>query len=92
MEREIMIPKTTETDLGWEFEVEIDNLSYIVTLTHDYYYKLTAGEIVPEQLVEKSFEFLLSREPAGSILPEFDLKDINIHFPEYEKFVTIGKL
>jgi hypothetical protein len=89
MEREIMIAKTTETDLGWELEVDIDNLSYIVTLTHDYYYKLTAGAITPELLVENSFDFLLSREPAGSILPEFDLKDINIHFPEFEDTIKL---
>lgn len=89
MEREIMIAKTTETDLGWEFEVEIDNFSYIVTVTHDYYYKLTAGVITPELLVENSFDFLLTREPAGSILPEFDLKDINIHFPEYEDKIKL---
>jgi hypothetical protein len=89
MEREIMIVKTTETELGWEFEVNVDNLDYIVTVTHDYYYKLTAGKITPAQLVENSFEFLMSREPAGSILPEFDLKDINIHFPEYEDQITL---
>lgn len=91
MEREILIARKTETELGWEFEVDVDNMSYIVTVTHDYYYKLTAGEITPEQLVENSFEFLMSREPASNILPEFDLKDINIHFPEFEDTITLKK-
>ncbi len=87
-ENEIAIVKTTETELGWEFEVNVDDRDYIVSVSHDYYYKLTRGEITPEQLVEQSFEFLLSREPAASILPEFDLSVIPTHFPEYEGQVT----
>ena len=83
-ENEIAIVKTTETDLGWEFEVNVDGRSYIVSVSHDYYFKLTAGESTPDQLVERSFEFLLSREPATSILPEFDLNVIPTYFPDYE--------
>jgi hypothetical protein len=37
----------------------------------------------PERLVRVSFEFLLEREPASSILAEFDLSDIARYFPEY---------
>ena len=34
-------------------------------------------------LVERSFEFLLAREPNTSILREFDLSTIERYFPEY---------
>lgn len=74
----------TETDFGWEFEVEVDGHAYQVILTEDYFYRLTAGKISPQELVERSFEFLLEREPPSSILGEFDLKQINQYFPEYE--------
>jgi hypothetical protein len=37
-----------------------------------------------EDLVRRSFEFLLEREPPGSILREFDLSVIQRYFPEYE--------
>jgi hypothetical protein len=37
----------------------------------------------PERLVQVSFEFLLEREPASSILAEFELSDIARYFPEY---------
>ena len=37
----------------------------------------------PERLVRASFEFLLEREPASSILAEFELSDIARYFPEY---------
>lgn len=83
-ENEITIVKTTETDLGWEFEVNVDAQDHIVSVSHDYYFKLTAGEITPEQLMKRTFEFLLNREPATSILPEFDLNVIPTYFPEYE--------
>jgi hypothetical protein len=36
-----------------------------------------------ETVVRESFEFLLEREPASSILPGFSLTDISRYFPEY---------
>lgn len=42
---------------------------------------LAEGE--EEQLVRESFAFLLEREPATSILREFDLASISNFFPDY---------
>ena len=36
-------------------------------------------------LVQRSFEFLLAREPSSSILREFDLSTIEQYFPEYAR-------
>ena len=36
-------------------------------------------------LVKRSFEFLLAREPNTSILREFDLSTIERYFPEYAR-------
>lgn len=36
-----------------------------------------------EAVVRESFAFLLEREPAGSILPEFSLAIIPRYYPEY---------
>ena len=36
-----------------------------------------------ERLIEKSFEFLLEREPKEAILRSFDLSVIERYFPEY---------
>ena len=38
----------------------------------------------PEELIRKSFEFLLEHEPKESILSRFDLTVISRYFPEYE--------
>ena len=80
-------------------EVEkIDNSKFRVRVvesgsetTHDVivspndYTRLTNGKIELEELVSRSFEFLLEREPKESILTHFDLSVIGRYFPEYEK-------
>jgi hypothetical protein len=44
----------------------------------------------PERLLEASFEFLLDREPASSILSRFALPVIERYFPEYPR--EIGRI
>ena len=58
---------------------------HLVTLQQDYYQKLTAGKIPLEELVRRSFEFLLEREPKEDILSRFDLPVIARYFPEFER-------
>jgi hypothetical protein len=70
------------------FEVELlDGHKYKVTLSKDYYQKLTRRMIGADELVEKSFEFLLEKEPPSAVLPEFELPLINHYFPEYENTI-----
>ncbi len=42
------------------------------------------GQRDVEDLVSRSFAFLLEREPPGSILHRFDLSVIQRYFPEYD--------
>jgi hypothetical protein len=58
---------------------------HTVTLAPDYFEKLAAGKTTPEELIRRSFEFLLEREPKESILGSFDLRVIGRYFPEYER-------
>jgi hypothetical protein len=45
-----------------------------------------AGEAADaEELIRKSFQFLLEREPKESILTRFELPVIGRYFPEYEQ-------
>ena len=77
-----------ETDT---FEVtvrETTTTTHRVTLTQDYYQKLTGGKSSPEKLIEESFEFLLERESNTMILARFDLPVIGDYFPEYEKNIV----
>ena len=72
------------------FEVRVYDstaTTHTVTLTNDYYQKLTKGKVPPEKLIEKSFAFLLERESNTMILRRFDLPVIGDYFPEYEKII-----
>ena len=57
---------------------------FTVTVKKSDYQRLTGGNVPVEELVRKSFEFLLEREPKESILSQFDLMVISHYFPEYE--------
>jgi len=56
-----------------------------VTLDPKDHARLSGGAVEPEELIRKSFEFLLERESKESILSRFDLTLISRYFPEYER-------
>jgi hypothetical protein len=49
--------------------------------------RLAPGAVAPEDLVRRSFEFLLAREPKESILRQFELTVIGRYFPEWERAI-----
>ena len=59
--------------------------THIVTISDQIHSKLTSGKISKENLLKKSFEFLLQREPNTSILANFKLEIISQYFPDYAK-------
>jgi hypothetical protein len=61
---------------------------HTVTVDPAYSLKLTGGLISEEELVRRSFEFLLAREPKESILSRFELNVIARYFPEYEQRIA----
>jgi len=75
------------------FQVTVDEngskSTYMVTVNDQYHRKLTGGILPKEELVKKSFEFLLERESKESILSKFDLRVISQYFPDYEGYVNI---
>ncbi len=83
----IQVTKINETT----FKVTVEGrttTTHTVTVSLDYYEKLTGGRVTADELVEKSFEFLLEREGNTSILSTFDLPVIQRYFPEYERTIT----
>lgn len=81
----IKVKKKNQQKFMVTVEEEGESKDYAVTIDDDYWQKLTGGNISKEELIKKSFQFLLEREPKESILPEFNLKVINRYFPEYER-------
>lgn len=63
---------------------------HTVTVSEEYYDRLTNGKISKEEMIRRSFEFLLKREPKESILKKFNLKTITKYFPEYEEELSVN--
>ena len=74
---------------SWIFQVAVSDdegaLKFQVALEKEYWRDLTRESSTPMELVERSFKFLLEREPKESILKRFNLKQIMAYFPEYEE-------
>lgn len=69
-----------------EFEVVVGGDStHHVTVPEGLTDELGLPEDDLQSVVRESFEFLLEREPASSILPEFSLDVIPNFFPEYRE-------
>jgi len=85
----IDVDRVEENDTQFVFEVLLDENDRIppftVTVDKEYWKHLTGEKVTPEMLVEKSFLFLVEREPKEAILREFNLSVIARYFPEYEK-------
>ncbi|MCH7529707.1 hypothetical protein IIB50_01160 [Patescibacteria group bacterium] len=83
--KEVIVIKKEKIKNGWKFSVRVEEKKYSVELTEDYWKQLTGTSATPEKLVEQSFSFLLMREPKESILPTFNLKQIQSYFSDYEE-------
>lgn len=59
-----------------------------VTITRSVVERLAPGADDPDDLVRRSFAFLLKREPKESILRSFELPEIGRYFPDYERTIT----
>ena len=88
MATQISVEEQAKGD-GWECRVTVaegaSQTVHTVTVAKSYRDKLAGTEISAGQLVRKSFEFLLKREPKESILRSFNLTVISRYFPEYEQ-------
>ncbi len=82
--------KITEIEKD-KFLVEVsDNVktSHNVVINDKVYKQLTNGVISKSELLEKSFEFLLDREPNTSILTNFEIQIISHYFSDYAYCVS----
>ncbi|HKC19502.1 MAG TPA: hypothetical protein VKE27_07690 [Candidatus Dormibacteraeota bacterium] len=83
----LAIPK----DGGWQSTVVVESrgerTEHTVTVSADSLARWGSGSAREdvEDLVRRSFEFLLEREPPSSILRRFELGAIAGYFPEYDQ-------
>jgi hypothetical protein len=85
MAARIEVEKLKEGEFQVRITEESSESKHRISLKQEDYRRLSGGKIEPNELIRRSFEFLLAREPKESILPEFDLPVIGRYFPEYER-------
>lgn len=82
------MPVTIRPEGGNDYVVTIDETSGVTTHVVTVWpsdVQRYAPDVAPEELLEAAFEFLLAREPAGAILPRFELPVIERYFPEFPR-------
>ncbi len=77
---------------GWTCRVTVDgaasSTTHEVSVSGADVARLDPGAAEPDDLVRRSFEFLLARESKESILARFELPLIGRYFPEYEREIA----
>lgn len=85
----IEIGTETEGRNQWSYEVRVvdggQRFDYRVSLNWSDYDLWCHGRVAPERVVRAAFNFLLSKEPASSILPKFDCSVIRRYFAEVDR-------
>ena len=84
----IEVKRKTPTEFAVAVQEENTKTEHLVTLDDDYYQLLTQGKIAKEDLIRRTFQFLLTRERKESILSTFNLNMVKRYFPEFEKEIT----
>jgi hypothetical protein len=89
MSSSIEVEQTSEVPDGWGFLVRVadekSRTEHRVTVARADYQRLTGQAVPPGVLLQKTFEFLLEREPKESILRQFDLSMVSRYFPEFDR-------
>ena len=83
-----------ETMGGNDFLVKVsaaNSTEHRVTLTDTYWEQIWSRRLPKNDVIARSFAFLLEREPNTSILRTFDLSVIQRYFGEYEAKAAIWK-
>ena len=70
-------------EYGVEVEEGHEITGHKVRLPRAFLDDLLLTDVDEELIVRETFDFLLEREPATSILPEFSLEDVSRYFPEF---------
>jgi hypothetical protein len=77
---------------GWACRVTLTeggaSATHEVTVAAADLARLAPGDATPDDLVRRSFVFLLARESRESILRRFDLPVIGRYFPDWERMIS----
>jgi len=87
MAAEIRVKAKSEAEYEVTVREGVGETRHVVTAEPAYIRQLAGENGNGEELLRRSFEFLLERESKESILRRFHLREIGRYFPEYEKTI-----
>ena len=76
-------------EYGVEVEEGHETTAHKVRVSEGFLDDLLLTDVDHEVIVRETIDFLLEREPATSILPEFSLDVVSSYFPEYEDEIRV---
>lgn len=85
MSEELSVTRLDDGNFGVEIRQGSETTNHRVHVPSGLVEDLGLDDVDEEHLVRESMAFLLEREPASSILPEFGLDIIPRYFPEYSE-------
>ncbi|MDO8654837.1 MAG: hypothetical protein Q7R48_00145 [bacterium] len=91
----IHISKEEETPEGWKCTVEVghnsEKVGFVVSLTKEYWERLTGRMCDPHTFILKSCQLLLEHVPKVVIRRELRIEDVDDYLPEGEYEEEIQK-
>ena len=77
----------------YKVKINKENITqHTIKISDEAYKKYSKNDITKEQLVKKTFLFLLSKESNTSILKVFAIEDVEKFFPEFSNISEMGWL
>lgn len=79
----ILIKPGVLTDHHWNFEVHIDGARHLISVSQDYWRKMTRGDIPPMDLVRIGLGVVVKHHKVESLPGEFDLEVLAETVPDF---------
>lgn len=87
MTGDILVRAGQIIDHGWEFHVVIAGVAHDIQISHDYWKKLTHGNIAPRDLIELALEYVREQHRLDSLLGSFSLEVLESMVVDFERHV-----
>lgn len=72
---------------GWEFSVVIGGIRHTVRISHEYWKKLTHGNISPMEVVRLGMDYVRQRHALESLPGDVDLEELDNRVPDFTRTV-----
>lgn len=85
MTSDISIKPIRSISHGWQFSVQHAGRTFQITLSHQYWHKLTHRDIPPIDLLRLGLEEAKDRQIVGSLPAVFDFELLTTRIDQFEK-------